>query len=67
MITMKRDQLMIEQYCRIRRAQSDQVEVEMKGYVLIIEGKDLIMQAMTKDEILLRGRLQCVRVAADET
>ena len=34
MITMKRDQLMIEQYRRIRRAQSDQVEVEMEGYVL---------------------------------
>ena len=50
MITMKRDQLMIEQYRRIRRAQSDQVEVEMEGYVLIIEGSDLVMQAMTKDE-----------------
>ena len=63
MITMKRDQLMIEQYRRIRRAQSDQVEVEMEGYVLIIEGSDLVMQAMTKDEILLQGSLRCV--AAD--
>ena len=65
MITMKRDQLMIEQYRRIRRAQSDQVEVEMEGYVLIIEGSDLVMQAMTKDEILLQGSLRCVWVAAD--
>ena len=65
MITMKRDQLMIEQYRRIRRAQSDQVEVEMEGYVMIIEGSDLVMQAMTKDEILLQGSLRCVRVAAD--
>lgn len=65
MITMKRDQLMIEQYRRIRRVQSNQVEVEMEGYVLIIEGSDLVMQAMTKDEILLQGSLGCVRVAAD--
>ena len=36
------------------------------GYVLIIEGSDLVMQAMTKDEILLQGSLRCVRVATDE-
>ncbi len=66
MLTMKRNQLMIEQYRRIRMARSDQVEVEMKDYVLIIEGSDLVMQAMTKDEVLLQGDLQCVRVAADE-
>lgn len=66
MLTMKRNQLMIEQYRRIRMARSDQIEVEMKDYVLIIEGSDLVMQAMTKDEVLLQGDLQCVRVAADE-
>lgn len=66
MLTMKRNQLMIEQYRRIRLARSDQIEVEMKDYVLIIEGSDLVMQAMTKDEVLLQGDLQCVRVAADE-
>ena len=66
MLTMKRNQLMIEQYRRIRMARSDQIEVEMKDYVPIIEGSDLVLQAMTKDEVLLQGDLQCVRVAADE-
>lgn len=62
MVTMKRDQLMIEQYSRIRSAQSDQIEVEMPGYLLVIEGNNLMMQALTKDEILLKGLIHCVRV-----
>ncbi len=62
MVTMKRDLLMIEQYCRIRSAQSEQIEVEMADYLLVIEGNNLMMQAMTKDEILLKGLIYCVRV-----
>ena len=33
-ITMSENQLMIEQYRRIRRAQENEVEVEMPEYVL---------------------------------
>lgn len=65
-ITMSENQLMIEQYRRIRRAQENEVEVEMSEYVLTVEGSGLTFQMMTKDEILLQGRLDCLRVSAYE-
>lgn len=65
-ITMSENQLMIEQYRRIRRAQENEVEVEMPEYVLTVEGSGLTFQMMTKDEILLQGRLDCLRVSAYE-
>ena len=65
-ITMSENQLMIEQYRRIRRAQENEVEVEMPEYVLPVEGSGLTFQMMTKDEILLQGRLDCLRVSAYE-
>ena len=65
-ITMSENQLMIEQYRRIRRAQENKVEVEMPEYVLTVEGSGLTFQMMTKDEILLQGRLDCLRVSAYE-
>lgn len=65
-ITMSENQLMIEQYRRIRRAQENEVEVEMLEYVLTVEGSGLTFQMMTKDEILLQGRLDCLRVSAYE-
>ncbi len=66
MITMSENQLMIERYRRIRRAQENQVEVEMPEYVLTVEGEGLTFQMMTKDEILLKGRLNCLRVSSYE-
>ncbi len=65
-ITMSENQLMIEQYRRIRRAQENEIEVEMPEYVLTVEGSGLTFQMMTKDEILLQGRLDCLRVSAYE-
>ena len=65
-ITMSENQLMIEQYRRIRRAQENEVEVEMPEYVLTVEDSGLTFQMMTKDEILLQGRLDCLRVSAYE-
>lgn len=62
MITMESNQMMIERYRHIRSAASEKVEIEMKDYILIIEGQGLIMQAMTKDEILLKGMIHCVWV-----
>ena len=56
-ITMSEKQLMSEQYRRIRRAQENEVEVEMPEYVLTVEGSGRTFQMMTKDEILLQGRL----------
>ena len=65
-ITMSENQLMIEQYRRIRRAQENEVEVEMPEYVLTVAVSVLTFQMMTKDEILLQGRLDCLRVSAYE-
>ena len=59
---MSENQLMIERYRRIRRAQENQVEVEMPEYVLTVEGEGLTFQMMTKDEILLN----CLRVSSYE-
>lgn len=67
MLTLNKDQLMIEHYKAICRAQNDEVEVHMENYDLIIEGENLFMMAMTKDEILLKGTIHCVRIKEHET
>ena len=38
----------------------------MPEYVLTVEGEGLTFQMMTKDEILLKGRLNCLRVSSYE-
>lgn len=54
---------MIESYRKVRKAQETAVEVEMAEYLLVIEGRELAFLAMSRDEILLQGKLDCLRVA----
>ena len=50
MITIVKNQMMIEQYQEVLRVTSDAITLRLKDRMLSIEGEDLKVSALTKDE-----------------
>lgn len=55
-ITIVKNQMMIEQYQEVLRVTSDAITLRLKDRMLSIEGEDLKVSALTKDEILIEGQ-----------
>lgn len=58
MITMIKNQLMIDQYEELLQASSHDISLRLKDMQLTISGKDLKVCALTRDEILIEGIME---------
>lgn len=58
MLTMMKNQLMIEQYEELLQASPNDIHLRLKDMQLIISGKDLKVCALTRDEILIEGTME---------
>lgn len=58
MLTMNKNQLMIEQYEELLQASPQDVRLRLKDMHLTITGKDLKICALTRDEILIEGIME---------
>lgn len=60
MITYDDRQLMIERYKAILAVRKNEIKVQCAHYTLIIQGSDLKIAALTRDEILIGGTIATV-------
>lgn len=58
MLTLMKNQLMIEQYEELLQASSNDIRLRLKDMQLNISGKDLKVCALTRDEILIEGIME---------
>lgn len=58
MLSIDKNQVMIEHFKEITLVTSSCIKINMKSYSIAIEGKELHVLALGKDEILLEGTLQ---------
>lgn len=58
MLSIDKNQVMIEHFKEITLVTSSCIKINMKSYSLMIEGKDLHVLALGKDEFLVEGTLQ---------
>lgn len=58
MLTMMKNQLMIEQYEELLQASPNDIRLRLKDMQLIISGKDLKVCALARDEILIEGTME---------
>ena len=58
MITYDDRQLMIEKYKAILR--KNEIKIQCAHYTLTIQGSDLMISALTRDEILIGGTIATV-------
>lgn len=58
MLSIDKNQVMIEHFKEITLVTSSCIKINMKSYSIAIEGKELQVLALGKDEILLQGTLQ---------
>lgn len=54
-ITIVKNQMMIEQYQEVLHVTSNAITLRLKDRMLSIDGEELKVLAMTKDEILIEG------------
>lgn len=55
-ITIAKNQMMIEQYQEVLNVTSKAITLRLKDQMLSIDGEELKVMALTKDEILIEGR-----------
>ena len=60
MIRIHDDFVSINHYKKIIKIGLSEIHIEMKHYVLIISGEDLIVFYLNKDEIILKGKINRV-------
>ena len=60
MITYDDRQLMIEKYKDILRVRKNEIKIQCAHYTLTIQGSDLMISALTRDEILIGGTIATV-------
>ncbi len=58
MITIMKNQLMAEQYEELLQVTSDRICLRFCDRRMIIQGKDLKVLALTRDEILIEGKME---------
>lgn len=58
MLSIDKNQVMIEHFKEITLVTSSCIKINMKSYSIAIEGKELHVLALGKDEVLLEGTLQ---------
>lgn len=58
MITIDKQQIMIEHYKDILHVASSEIKLLMKDCILIIQGEDLKVIALGKYEVLVTGKLK---------
>ncbi len=56
MITIAKNQMMIEHYQEVLHVTSKAITLRLKHQTLNIEGEELKVLALTKDEILIEGQ-----------
>lgn len=61
MITINANQMMVECYREVIHVSDVEVRLRMQEYSLQIHGKQLKILALSKDEVLLEGRLEGVQ------
>lgn len=54
-ITIVKNQMMIEQYQEVLHVTSNAITLRLKDRMLSIDGEELKVLALTKDEILIEG------------
>lgn len=58
MLSIDKNQIMVEHFKEITLVTATRIEISMKSYSIAIEGKDLHVLALGKAELLLEGSLQ---------
>lgn len=61
MITYNEEGLFIERYSDIISVKKHELIIQCKKYRLTIHGVDLLISAMTRDEIMIKGRIETVK------
>lgn len=63
MLSVNKNQIMIDQYDEIMNVTSTFIQVKMQYYTVSIKGEQLHVLALGKNEILLEGTIDCVGFA----
>lgn len=67
MLTMYKNEIMIEQMETISFVNEDCVSVKMKDYQLIINGQRLCIKALSKYEMIVQGQVESLRFEYERT
>ncbi len=60
MITYDDKELMIERYKEILKVRRQEIKIRCSHKILTIQGENLLISAMTRDEILIGGAISAV-------
>ena len=66
MLSIDKNQVMIEHYRELTLVSETRIQVTMKSYRITIDGEQLYVLALGKDEILLEGSVQNLAFAYEK-
>ena len=66
MLSIDKNQVMIEHYRELTLVSETRIQVTMKSYRITIDGEQLQVLALGKDEILLEGSVQNLAFAYEK-
>lgn len=61
MITYNEECLLIENYVEVLSVKKNELMIRCKTYKMMIFGTNLLISALSKDEIVIKGRVEVVK------
>ncbi len=66
MLSIEENQIVIEKYKELIQVNENMVELQMQSYGILIEGENLHILALERQEILLQGCVQKISFAYEK-